>query len=179
MIKSAFTRHLCQSVVREKSVWGAYSFCVIGSGSIWVIKFLIAVLCAVIQGESRQLVGRTPDSWSKGREFEPRQERRENFLLQSQLCVLILIRCPFHPRVTTVAHKRPRSFCQKCRRQVTPEHAFTLDLTKSESELTMLLCRHSVEIYQETSSHASRQTTLSHSRLSSLNHCGLILAKRV
>ena len=25
------------------------------------------------------------------------------------------------PRVTTVAHKRPRSFCQKCRWQVTPK----------------------------------------------------------
>ena len=30
-----------------------------------------------------------------------------------------LISCPFHPRVTAVARKRPRSFCQKCRRQVT------------------------------------------------------------
>ena len=30
-----------------------------------------------------------------------RQERRENFLLQNQLCVLTLIRCPFHPRAYT------------------------------------------------------------------------------
>ena len=28
--------------------------------------------------------------------------------------------------------KIPRSFCQKCRWQVTPEHVYTLDLTKSE-----------------------------------------------
>ena len=28
--------------------------------------------------------------------------------------------------------KRPRSFCQKCRWQVTPKHAYTLDPTKSE-----------------------------------------------
>ena len=68
----------------------------------------------------------------KGCEFESRQDRRENFLLQSQLCVLTLIRCPFHPRVTAVAHKRPRSFCQKCRWQVTPKCAYTLDPTKSE-----------------------------------------------
>ena len=71
-------------------------------------------------------------SWSKGCEFESRQERRENFLLRSQLCVLILIRCPFHPRFTAVARKRPRSFCRKCRWQVTPKHAYTLDPTKSE-----------------------------------------------
>ena len=41
------------------------------------------------------------------------------------LCWL-LFRYPFHPRVTAVARKRPRSFCQKCRWQVTAEHAYTL-----------------------------------------------------
>ena len=61
---------------------------------------------------------------------------------ESTLCALI--RCPFHPppphpRVTAVARKRPRSFCQKsrsfcqkCRWQVTPKHAYTLDPSKSE-----------------------------------------------
>ena len=78
------------------------------------------------------LLVRAPDSWSKGCEFESRQERRESFLLQSQLCVLTLIRCPFHPRVTAVARKRPRLFCQKCRWQVTPKHAYTFHPTKSE-----------------------------------------------
>ena len=34
--------------------------------------------------------------------------------------------------VTAVARKRTRSFCQKCRWQVTPKYAYTLDLTKSE-----------------------------------------------
>ena len=47
---------------------------------------------------------------------------------------------------------------------------------QSQSGLTMLLSRHSVGTYQETSSHATRQGTLSHSHLSSLSHCGLILA---
>ena len=47
--------------------------------------------------------------------------------------MLTLIRCPFHPpRVTAVARKRPRSFCQKCRWQVTPKHAYALDPSKSE-----------------------------------------------
>ena len=43
----------------------------------------------------------------------------------SFLCWL-LFRYPFHPRVTAVARKTPRSFCQKCRWQVTAKHAYTL-----------------------------------------------------
>ena len=39
---------------------------------------------------------------------------------------LPLFRYPFHPRVTTVARKRSRSFCQKCRWQVIAKHAYTL-----------------------------------------------------
>ena len=40
----------------------------------------------------------------------------------------------------------------------------------------MPLWRHSVGTYQETSTHATRQGTLGHSRLISLSHSGLILA---
>ena len=40
----------------------------------------------------------------------------------------------------------------------------------------MPLSRHSVGTYQETSSHATRQGTLGHRRLSSLSYFGLILA---
>ena len=40
----------------------------------------------------------------------------------------------------------------------------------------MTLSRHNVGTQQEMSSHATRQRTLGHSRLSSLSHCGLILA---
>ena len=69
-------------------------------------------------------VVRAPDSWSKGRGFESLQEWLENFLLQG-LCWL-LFWYPFYPRVTAVAHKRPRSFRQKCRWQVTAKHAYTL-----------------------------------------------------
>ena len=43
----------------------------------------------------------------------------------------------------------------------------------------MPLPRHNVGTYPETSSHATCQGTLGHSRLSSLNHCRLILAYRV
>ena len=41
------------------------------------------------------------------------------------LCWLAF-RYPFHPRVTAVARKRSRSFCQKCRWQVTAKHACAL-----------------------------------------------------
>ena len=75
--------------------------------------------------------------------LNPGRSARDNFLLQRQLCVLTLIRCPFRthphpphhhipPRVTAVARQRPRLFRKKCRRQVTPKHAYTFDPTKSE-----------------------------------------------
>ena len=54
--------------------------------------------------------------WNGGRIFFS----RVNFL-----CWL-LFRYLFHPCVTTVARKKSRSFCQKCRWQVTAKHAYTL-----------------------------------------------------
>ena len=47
---------------------------------------------------------------------------------------------------------------------------------RSRDGLTMPLSRHCAGTYPETSSHATCQGTLDHSRLSSLSHCGLILA---
>ena len=47
---------------------------------------------------------------------------------------------------------------------------------RSRSGLTMPMSWHSFETYRETSSHATRQGTLRYSRLSSMSHCGLILA---
>ena len=96
--------------------------------------------------------------WMKGCEFESRQERRENFLLQSWLCVLTLVRCPFHPYVTAVARKRPRPFCQKRRWQVTP-NTHTPLTQRSRSGLTIPLSRQRVGTYAETSSHATCQGT--------------------
>ena len=46
--------------------------------------------------------------------------------------MLTLIRRPLHSRVTAVARKRPLSLLQKCRWQVTPKYAYTLDPTKWE-----------------------------------------------
>ena len=139
-------------------------------------------LCCIITntsstGSRGSLLGYSAGLVIESCEFESRQERRENFFLQSQLCVLTLIRCPFHPRVTAVARKKKktRPFCQKCRWQVTPKRAHTSDPT-NWSGLIMPLSRHSVGTYQETSSHATRLGTLCNSRLSSLSHCELILA---
>ena len=61
--------------------------------------------------------------------------------------MLTLIRCPFHLRVTAVARKRPRSFGQKCRWQVTPKHSYMLDPTKSEWA-DYAAVKHSVRSYQ-------------------------------
>ena len=47
---------------------------------------------------------------------------------------------------------------------------------QSWSGLTIMLSRQSVGIYREMSSQATRLGTLGHSRISSLCHCGLILA---
>ena len=58
-------------------------------------------------------------------------------------------------------------------------HMHTSLTQQSWNGLTIPLCWHSVGTYQETSSHATRWRTLSHSRLSLLSHCGPILAWRV
>ena len=68
---------------------------------------------AVDRGSRDGLLIRVPDSWSKGCEFESRQGRRENFLLQSYLFCADSYSVSVSPRVTAVAHKRPRPFCQK------------------------------------------------------------------
>ena len=67
------------------------------------------------QTRDRKVTGSNP-CWSGGRIFFS----RVNFL-----CWL-LFRYLFHPCVTTVARKRPRSFYEKRRWQVTAKHAYTL-----------------------------------------------------
>ena len=75
----------------------------------------------------RKVSGSNP-CWSGGRIFFS----RVNFL-----CWL-LFRYPFHPRVTAVARKRPWSFCQNRRWQVTAKHAYTS---------CVWLCMHSAWLY--------------------------------
>ena len=54
-----------------------------------------------------------------------RSSGRIFFPMVNFLCWL-LFQYPFHPHVTAVARKRPRSFRQKCRWQVTAKHTYTL-----------------------------------------------------
>ena len=120
------------------------------------------------------LVGcRTCDQ--KVESLNPGRSGGRSFFSKNQPCVLTLYRCLFRPRYTGVAHKRPRSFCQKCRWHVTPINTHTPLTQQSRCGLTLPLSRHSVGTYPETSSHATCQGTFGHSRPSSLSHCGLIL----
>ena len=68
-------------------------------------------------GIAQWLERRTRD-WKVAGSNPCRSGGRIFFSRVDSLCWL-LFRYPFHPRVTTVARKRSRSFCQKCRWQVT------------------------------------------------------------
>ena len=76
-------------------------------------------------GIAQWLERRTPDRKVPG--SSPGRSGGKSFFSRvSFLCCLLLIRYPFHPRVTAVARKRSRSFCQKCRWQVTAKHTYIL-----------------------------------------------------
>ena len=82
-----------------------------------VSRFVGAGIAQWLEHRTRdwKVAGSNP-CWNGGRIFFSRVDF---------LCWL-LFRYPFHPRVTTVARKKSRSFCQKCRWQVTAKHAYTL-----------------------------------------------------
>ena len=124
------------------------------------------------------LLVRTPDSWFNGCEFESRQEWRENCLLQGQLFVLTHSVSVSPPMVPQWHVKDPGHSAKSAGGRLHLNMHTSLT-HQSWSGLTMLLFRQSVGIYTETNSHATHQGTLSHSHLSSLSYCGLILAKRV
>ena len=79
-------------------------------------------------GSGDSSVVRAPHSWSKGCGFKSLLERQENFFSRVNFLCWLLFWYPFHPHVTAVARKRPRSFCQKRRWQVTAKHAYTLHM---------------------------------------------------
>ena len=64
--------------------------------------------------------------WCKRKLMLRLRNRKTKTVTVTRNLVLYVFRYPFHPRVTAVAHKRSRSFCQKCRWQVTAKHAYTL-----------------------------------------------------
>ena len=85
------------------------------------------------------------------------------FRVNCACCLLFCVRST-PTSITAVARKRPQSFCQKCKRKVTPKNAYNLDLKKSEwadNAAVQAWCGS----LSETSSHATRQGKLGHSRL--------------
>ena len=82
----------------------------------------------------------------KSRGFESLQKRRKNVLLQCLLCVLTLISVSVPPRVTAVARGRSRSFCQKCRWQVTAKthRHLTYVVLYEETWCMVIWCTHNL-----------------------------------
>ena len=80
-----------------------------------------------------------------------------------------------NPLVTAVACKRPKPFCQKCRWQVIHKQAYTLDPMKLEWADYATVQAWCGNLFGRTSNAISKRT-LDHCPLSSLSHCGLILA---
>ena len=77
------------------------------------------------------------EHWTGDCEFESRQGRRENFLLQGQLCVLTLIQCPFHP-VLPKWHVKDPSHSGKSAGGRLHLNTHTSLTQRSQSGLTML-----------------------------------------
>ena len=71
--------------------------------------------------------------WSQHRKLTMEKKilpllQHRKLTMEKKILPLLLFRYPFHPHVTAVARKRSRSFCQKCRWQVTAKHTYTLPM---------------------------------------------------
>ena len=129
-------------------------------------------------GSRDSLLVRAPDSWSKGCQFESRQERRRIFVSKVNFVCWLLFGVRSTPVLPQWHIKDPGHSAKSAAGRL---HLNThIHLTqRSRGVLTMLPSRHSVGTYPETSSHATCQGTIGHRRLYLLSHCGLILAYRV
>ena len=115
-VPSASVSHKCHSLL-VNLVWHTHT------GMHMVTWDMIICRCRLTEGITHWLdLERLTRGWkvagpcrSGGRIFFS----RVNFMCR----LLVLFWYPFHPCVSTVAHKRSQSFCQKCRWQVTAEHA--------------------------------------------------------
>ena len=77
-------------------------------------------------GIAQWLERRTRDRKVPG--SSPGRSGGRSFFSRVNFLCWLLFRYPFHPRVPAVARKRPRSFCQKCRWQVTAKYTYTLPM---------------------------------------------------
>ena len=91
---------------------------------LWKMSPTLVACCVTGAGIVQWLERRICD-WKVAGSSPCRSGGRIFFSRVNFLCWLLL-RYPFHPRVTAVARKRSRSFCQKCTWQVTDKHTCTL-----------------------------------------------------
>ena len=89
-----------------------------------ILQSLLLIVACSLAAIAQWLERRTHD-WKVTGSNPCRSSGRILFSRVDFLC-WFLFRYPFHPPVTAVAPKRSRSFCQKCRWQVTAKHAYTL-----------------------------------------------------
>ena len=92
----------------------------------WIACVIYTALLQIDCGVERQ----TRDQKVAG--LNPSRSGGRIFFSSVNFACWLFTRCPFHPCVTAVALKRHRSFCQKCRWQVTPKYAYTFDPTELE-----------------------------------------------
>ena len=74
------------------------------------------------------------ERWTCDQKVASSSPRRNSRWIFFSRINFLLIKCPLPPtqtHVTAVAHKRPWSFYQKCRWQVTPEHIYDPEPKKS------------------------------------------------
>ena len=95
--------------------------------------FIIAIITSRETGTARWLERRVCDRKVAG--SSPGRSGGRIFFSGVNFLCWLLFRCPLHSRVSAVARKRSRSFCQKCRWQVTGKHTCTLHMW-----LCMMLC---------------------------------------
>ena len=172
---SIHTMLLCKNTLSYKHTHTHISLSVYLSIYVHIYFYLHIYKAPQKEGAGIALLVRASDLWSKGFEFNPsRSGRRIFFSRVSFVCWLLfgvhstLVLPQWH--VKDPGHSAKSAVGRLHLNTHTP-------LTQwSRSGLTMLLSRQSVETYQETSSRWTRQGALCHSRLSSLNQCGLILA---
>ena len=107
---------------------------------------------SVHEGSQDSMVVRAPDSWSKGCEFEPWQELREEFSSPE------LTSCADSHSVSVPPpfwHKKDLGHTAKSAGGRLHLNTHTPLTQRSRSELTMPTSRHSVWTYSETRSHAT------------------------
>ena len=116
---------LCNRVIcTEVCAFSAFAERGRGSG-FWVTCWQLMHVDLVLRAGIAQWLERQTRDWKVAGSNPCRSGGRIFFSRVDYLCWL-LFRFPFHPRVTAVARKRSRSFCQRCRWQVTVKHAYTL-----------------------------------------------------